>query len=329
MDGMSGGLPSSAGRPAPAGPAYPGAAVTTHGLTRRFGAKMAVADVSFSVAAGEIFAFLGPNGAGKTTLLRMLLGLLAPSAGSAEMLGLDPARRARELRARVGYVSQLHSLYGELTVAENLQFFARAYGLKPERAAGAVGEQVERFRLADHLDAPVREQSTGVRRRAALAAALLHDPEVLILDEPTSGMDPGSRRRFWTFLGGLTEKAKTVLITTHHLEEVEGCDRLAVLLGGRLVFQGTPRDLREGFGGRVLEVAVPDDWGRAFVLLRGRFGASLAGRKVRLDPRKAPEAEVRRVLEGEGFRGVEIEARVPTLEDAFLRLAEEPDGTAS
>ncbi len=313
--------PPGAAATASAAPAA-AAALEARGLSRNFGRKVAVDDVSFSIERGSIFGFLGPNGAGKTTTLRILLGLLQPTSGEAAVLGLDPRREGSALRARVGYVSQLHSLYADLSVRENLEFYARIYGLDSEQAERRVREELDWFGLLEAAPRLVGSQPTGVRRRAALAAALLHRPEVLILDEPTSGMDPAGRRTFWNFLGGLAAEGRTVVITTHHLEEAEVCDRIGVMLQGRLRFLGTPAELRARHGGRVLEVRA-DPWETAFLLLKEALGASLSGTAIRVDPGRGDEAAITKLLSEAGLRGFSVEEKQPDLEDAFLKLAEE------
>ena len=298
------------------------AAIEARDLRKSFGAKRAVDGATFTVGEGEVFAFLGPNGAGKTTVLRVLLGLLRPTGGEARVLGLDPTTQARAVRLRVGYVSQLHSLYEDLTVAQNLRFLGSMYGLEGAALQVRVEEYLARFHLENVEGAMVGAQPTGVRRRAALAGALLHHPELVILDEPTSGMDPGSRREFWSFLGGLVEGGVTVVVTTHNLEEVEGCDRLALMLGGRIRFEGTPQGFRAQWGGPMLRVRA-EPWDRAFVALKQAFGAALFGLEVHVDRERAGEAEIRAVLAARGVEVVEICERGPTMEDAFLRAAEE------
>ena len=298
------------------------AAIEARDLRKSFGAKRAVDGATFTVCEGEVFAFLGPNGAGKTTVLRVLLGLLRPSGGEARVLGLDPTAQARAVRLRVGYVTQLHSLYEDLTVVQNLRFLGSMYGLAGVELRARVDEYLARFHLEDVAGGMVGAQPTGVRRRAALAGALLHRPELVILDEPTSGMDPGSRREFWSFLGGLTEGGMTVVVTTHNLEEVEGCDRVALMLGGRIRFEGTPEDFRERWGGPVLRVR-GEPWDRAFVVLKQAYGAALFGLEVHVDRQRAGEVEVRAVLAQNRVEVIEISERRPTMEDAFLRAAEE------
>lgn len=298
-----------------------GIAVSAQGLEKRFGRVQAVQQTSFTVRRGEIFGFLGPNGAGKTTTLRMLLGLLARDGGRLDVVGCDPAVEGAALRRRVGYVTQLHSLYTDLTVEENLAFFAATYGLAKPEARRRVAEEVARFRLEGASRELVGRQPTGVRRRVALAAALLHRPELLILDEPTSGMDPTARRQFWTFLGGLAGGSTTVIVTTHHLEEVESCDRLGLMLDGRVRFEGTPSDLRQEFGAAVLVVqATP--WAEAFLALKASYGAALFGRCIHVDGGRAGEDDIRATLARAGCRVERIDLRAPAIEDAFLRAAE-------
>ena len=304
-----------------AGPSKAGPALSAVGLEKHFGRKHAVRSATFSVARGCIFGFLGPNGAGKTTVLRLVLGLLRPDAGEIHVLGLDPARQPQEVRLRTGYVSQLHSLYGDLTVDENLRFFGRLYGLAGDELSGRVAEQKQRFRLEEHRG-PAAALGTGVQRRAALACALLHRPELLILDEPTSGMDSLGRRDFWTFLGGLTADGATIVITTHHLEEAGGCDDLALMLDGEVRFQGSPADLKSRYAGPVLAVTC-DPWEVGFAALREAYGASLFGTCSHVDGLAATPADVERLLAGKGVGLVNLEERPPTMEDAFLRATTE------
>jgi ABC-2 type transport system ATP-binding protein len=300
----------------------PAAAIESRGLHKVFGAKTALHDATFTVARGEIYGFLGPNGAGKTTTLRLLLGLLRPTAGEARVLGRDPQREAVELRRRTGYVSQLHSLYPDLSVRENLLFFGRLYGLPRYALADRVEEEVDRFRLGDSMGKLAGALPTGASRRVALAASLLHRPELLILDEPTSGMDAVTRREFWLFLGGLAEEGTTIIITTHHLEEAEGCDRLAIVLAGRVAFEGTPHEFKASHGGPLLSVRA-EPWQEAFLALKEAFGASLFGTDVAVEPARAGAEEIEGLLRGGGLRVLAIEERPPLIEDAFLRAAEQ------
>jgi drug efflux transport system ATP-binding protein len=246
--------------PAQSGPTLPqrlGASVDgsveVHELTRRFGRFVAVDRVSFKVSPGEIFGFLGPNGAGKTTVIRMLCGLLAPSAGKARVAGVDVAREVRELRGRIGYMSQRFSLYLDLAVGENLSFFASAYGLSGRAKRTAIDWALVTAGLSGLEDQRVGSISAALRQRLALACSILHQPAVIFLDEPTSGVDPPSRYRFWRLISSLAAAGMTVFVTTHYLEEAGYCHRLALMSDGRLIALGSLPALREGLGGQAGE----------------------------------------------------------------------------
>ena len=226
------------------------AAVTVRSLTRRFGDFTAVNGVSFDIPRGKVFGFLGPNGSGKSTTIRMLTGLLAPTAGTVTGLGgLDVVRDTDRWKTRLGYMSQKFSLYLDLTVEENLRFFGAAYGLSNARLPDRIGELSERLGFSRLRRDLTESLSTGWRQRVALAASLLHEPELLFLDEPTGGVDPKGRRIFWDLIYELAAgRGMTVLVTTHYMDEAEQCDRLAFLLEGELIAEGTPPDLKEGAG---------------------------------------------------------------------------------
>ncbi len=214
-------------------------------LSKRFGDFQAVRDLSFTVGAGEIFGLLGPNGAGKSTSFKMLCGLLPPSSGRARVLGIDLARAAADARQRIGYMAQKFSLYGDLSVFENLRFFATAYGVPRARRNERIEAMMARFELAAHADHRAGDLPLGLRQRLSLAAALLHRPGVLFLDEPTSGVDPMIRRAFWREINRLAGLGVTVMVTTHFLEEAEYCDRIAILHAGRAIALDSPRRLVE------------------------------------------------------------------------------------
>jgi ABC-2 type transport system ATP-binding protein len=296
------------------------AVIETHGLTKVFGRRTVVDAIDLTVERGEVYGFLGPNGAGKTTTLRMLLGLLASDGGSASVLGFDCKKQGPQLRRLVGYVSQLYSLYLDLTVEQNLLFFGRMYGLHNDRLRDRVAAEMARFQLEAEGHSLVGSLPTGTQRRCSLAAALLHQPKLLILDEPTSGMDTISRREFWAFLGGLVAADTTVILTTHHLEEVQVCDRLCLILGGRLRFEGTPQGMVEAFPGPVLLVST-DEVKSAHQILKERYGASLLGNRVRVQRQGVGRDEVMETLLEMGIAEVSVESVAPTLEDAFVRAA--------
>ncbi|MFO7173395.1 MAG: ABC transporter ATP-binding protein [Bacillota bacterium] len=223
-------------------------AIATRDLTRRFGDFTAVDRVSLAVEAGTVMGLLGPNGAGKTTLIRLLLGLLTPTAGEGQVLGHDLVREPEAIRRKCGYMSQRFSLYGDLTVAENLTFFGQVYGLTGPALAERREELLAWAGLGDLRHTPAGQLPGGLRQRLAFACAILHRPALLFLDEPTAGVDPVSRRRFWDRIYSLADQGTTVLVTTHYLEEAEYCDRVGILLSGRLVATGTPADLRREYG---------------------------------------------------------------------------------
>ncbi len=297
-----------------------GPVIETKGLSKVLGGRKVVDALDLSVDSGEVYGFLGPNGAGKTTTLRMLLGLIEPDSGTSSVLGFDSQRQGAALRRGVGYVSQLRSLYLDLTVEENLRFFGRMYGLSSDVLSERVHAEVTRFHLEDALRRLLGSQSTGVQRRCSMAVALLHRPKLLILDEPTSGMDTTSRREFWTFLGGLVAQETTVILTTHHLEEVQVCDRLCLMLSGRLHFEGSPREMVEAFPGTVLSVAT-ERMSRAHKILKKEFGASLVGERARIHRVGVDPEQVMRALAAAGIKDVKVEQAEPTLEDAFVRAA--------
>jgi ABC-2 type transport system ATP-binding protein len=218
--------------------------VQVRDLVRRFGTFTAVDRVSFDVRRGEIFGLLGPNGAGKTTTFRMLCGLLPATAGTLHVAGMDLRRARASARQQIGYVAQKFSLYGQLSVIENLEFFASAYGLRGSRKRDRVGWALQQFALAPLARLPSGQLPGGYKQRLAMAVALLHEPEILFLDEATSGADPLARREFWRRITVLAEQGVTVIITTHFMAEAEYCDRVAILDGGRVLAQGTPAEVR-------------------------------------------------------------------------------------
>ncbi len=221
--------------------------IVVDGLTRRFGAFTAVRDIHFKVRRGEIFGLLGANGAGKSTTFRMLCGLLPPSAGRLSVAGEDLRVAAAAARARIGYVAQKFSLYADLSVAQNLQFFCRTYGLRGERRRERIRWALEEFELEPFADQTSNDLPLGFKRRLALAVALMHEPEILFLDEPTSGVDPLARREFWRRISGLAASGVTVLVTTHFMEEAEYCDRLIIMAQGTILAAGTPAEMKEPF----------------------------------------------------------------------------------
>jgi ABC-2 type transport system ATP-binding protein len=317
----------------PERPEGPPPAVEAHELSRRFGDFLAVDAVSFAVAAGEVFGLLGPNGAGKTTTIKMLTGLLAPSAGEARVAGYDVLRQPRALRQSIGYMSQLFSLYGDLTVEENIDFFGGLYGV-----SGAWREQrrawvLEMAVLGEARRRLVRELPLGFKQRLALGCAILHQPAVLFLDEPTSGVDPSSRRAFWDLIYALAEEGSTVLVTTHYMEEAEYCHRLGLMNRGRLIAHDTPAGLKRRLAHPILEVRVGDG-PRALQTLSPAgpvLSAALFGRALHITVEEAGAGEeaLRRRLGDRGEEILGVRRVPPSLEDVFVALVEESGGAVA
>ncbi len=307
-----------------------GVAVTVNELTKKFGSFTAVDRVSFSVARGEIFGFLGPNGAGKSTTIKMLCGLLPPTSGTGEVAGLAIAGGGERIKRQIGYMSQRFSLYEDLTVEENLGFFGGVYGLGGEAFARRKAWAVDMAGLDEHLDSPAKSLAGGWRQRLALACAILHEPPVLFLDEPTSGVDPLSRRRFWDLIYALADGGVTVFVTTHHMEEAEYCDRLGMIYGGSLIALNTPERLKKenmAYPILAVECARPSDAVEIVEKLPEVREAALFGgglHAVMNDSGRGPE-EVRRALLEAGIAVGRLEIAEPSLEDVFVSLIESYD----
>ncbi len=309
------------GSGAPLAPLPPEVFLRAEGLVKRFGDFVAVNGVTFDIPRGKVFGFLGPNGSGKSTTIRMLAGLLRPTAGPARGFdGLD-VTQADRWKSRLGYMSQKFSLYLDLTVEENLRFFGRVYGLDNSRLDGRVKALAERLRFTRLLGALTESLSTGLRQRVALAAALLHEPLLLFLDEPTGGVDPKGRRLFWDLIYELAaEKGMTVLVTTHYMDEAEQCDELAFILNGDLIAQGPPPALKRRLSGRLLEVDLPDAPFAALGAVRGAPSledAYLFGLRLRVLAREGRVAEARDLVAPFGPAA----PAEPSLEDVFVDLA--------
>jgi len=313
----------------------PTAAIVANGLTRRFGEFVAVDGVSFEVTPGEVFGLLGPNGAGKSTTIRMLCGLLVPTAGRAVVAGHDVAREGERVKERIGYMSQRFSLYEDLTVAENIDFYAGIYGLRGARRVERGAWVLAMSGLASRSADLAGTLATGLKQRLALGCALLHEPPVLFLDEPTSGVDPVSRRRFWDLIYSLAASGVAVLVTTHYMDEAEYCDRLALIDAGRIAAEGTPRELKgDRRVGEVVEIvcARPQDAMGSLEGLAGVQDAALFGRGLHLTVTDAGAVlpGVRGALESAGFAVERAEPIPPSLEDVFVAVARHtPTGGAS
>jgi ABC-2 type transport system ATP-binding protein len=227
----------------------PDIAVSAEGLVKRFGAFTAVDQITLAVERGEIFGFLGPNGAGKSTTIRILIGLLAPTAGRARVHGFDVAEQSELVKRSIGYMSQKFSLYDDLTVEENIDFFAGIYGVARERRTARKEAVLAMAGLIDERQRMTRTLPGGFKQRLALGCAVLHEPPIVFLDEPTSGVDPIARRQFWDLIYHMAAEGQTVIVSTHYMEEAEYCHRLALIYRGRIVSLGTPAELKAAHGG--------------------------------------------------------------------------------
>ena len=227
--------------------------IEVRSLTRRFGAFTAVDAISFDVAAGEVFGFLGANGAGKTTAIRMLIGLLAPTSGSARVAGYDVASEAEDVKRHIGYMSQRFSLYEDLTVRENITLYGGIYGLSDRAIDERTASLVERLDLGRDLDTRVKAIPLGWKQKLAFSVAVLHEPEVVFLDEPTGGVDPITRRQFWELIYATAARGTTVFVTTHYMDEAEYCDRVSIMVDGRIAALGTPTELKSRFDRRTID----------------------------------------------------------------------------
>jgi ABC-2 type transport system ATP-binding protein len=308
-------------------------AVEVDQLTRKFGDFVAVDSVSFEVAEGEIFGFLGPNGAGKTTTIKMLTGLLRPTSGSARVAGFDIAKEVGAVKANIGYMSQLFSLYPDLSVVENIQLFAGLYGVGGSRLAERRAWVLEMARLRDRQDQMTGELPLGIKQRLALGCAVLHAPPILFLDEPTSGVDPISRRAFWDLIYEFAESGTTVFVSTHYMEEAEYCHRLALMNRGRLIALDRPQGLKRTIQEPILEVVTPEA-PRAVEALRSAPGVlevTMYGRAVHamVEDQVEGEREIVARLEAAGYSVESIRAIEPSLEDVFVAFVHRSGGTVN
>jgi ABC-2 type transport system ATP-binding protein len=303
-------------------------AVVARDLTRVFGSFTAVDRVSFSVNTGEVFGFLGPNGAGKTTTIKMLAGLLLPSSGTATVAGLEIHTQTEQIKQRIGYMSQLFSLYGDLSVEQNIAFFSGLYGIPKEKRHERRDWVLEMAGLRDARSRLTGELPLGFKQRLALGCAVLHDPPILFLDEPTSGVDPISRRNFWELIYSLTARKTTVFVSTHYMEEAEYCHRLALMHQGQLIALDTPARLREQSTGTVLEITTTDS-ARAVPILQqvpGIVEVGLFGRTVHAVVQSVGIETIIPARLAAGQITVNNISRIPpSLEDIFISLVRTAD----
>jgi ABC-2 type transport system ATP-binding protein len=311
--------------PAQTSPQY---AISAENLVRRFGAVTAVNDISFRVEKGEIFGFLGPNGSGKTTIIKMLTGLLPLTEGNASVEGLDVRKDAEAVRERIGYMSQKFSLYDDLTVLENLRFYGRIYGLSPERMKRRIDEIVQLNGLAPYLNRLAAQLSGGWKQRLALGCAMLHEPKLLFLDEPTAGIDPVARRQLWDLLFELSGQGITFFVTTHYMDEAERCSHVAYIYYGKLIADGTPAELKllpdvQPAGTDRIEIVTPQVT-RALRLARhipGIRSATIFGESIHaLVEEHFNLVDLHAQLQKDGITVTDIHPLTASLEDVFVEL---------
>jgi ABC-2 type transport system ATP-binding protein len=307
-----------------------GPAVVVRDLEKRFGSFVAVNRIRFEVARGEVFGFLGPNGAGKSTTIRMLCGILAPSGGTGTVAGFDVRSQPEQIKANIGYMSQKFSLYEDLTVEENLDFYGGIYRIPAEKKRERKEWAIAMAGLREHRHSRTGILSGGWKQRLALGCAILHEPPIIFLDEPTSGVDPISRRQFWNLIYELAGKGTTVFVTTHYMDEAEYCDRLALIYRGELIAIGTPQKLKtELMQEDVLEVLCerPQDAMDEIEKLDGIKEVALFGKGLHVvaEDGEAAVPAVRELLGRRGYAAARVEKIVPSLEDVFVSLIEARD----
>jgi ABC-2 type transport system ATP-binding protein len=299
-------------------------AVETEGLSKRFESVEAVRSLDLRIGEGEMFGLVGPDGAGKTTTIRMLCGILRPSAGKATVLGLDLLQQVDAVKARIGYLSQRFSLYGDLTVDENIEFFAEIHLVRNYRARRQ--ELLDFTRLTPYRGRLAERLSGGMRQKLALACTLIHTPRLILLDEPTTGVDPVSRRDFWTILSSLLRSGITIVMATPYMDEAERCSRVGFLSGGRLIAADTPRSIKRLMRGTVVEIVCPETR-RAFSILKNTAGTrevQLFGDRLNVvidDPEKAIP-QIQAALLREGIPLAQMRLLPPSLENVFISVTE-------
>ena len=297
--------------------------ISVQNLTRKFGDFVAVDHINFEIGAGEVVGYLGPNGSGKTTTIRMLLGLLEPNDGKAIVLGYDAFKQSEEVRKRAGYMSQKFALYDDLTAQENLTFYGGVYGITDK---ARIARTLELVGLTGHESTLTKSLSAGWRQRLALGIALVHEPKLLFLDEPTSGVDPSARRAFWDLIYELAEGGVTILVTTHYMDEAEYCERVGIMRAGKLLALDTPTNLKKSIiQGDVWEVyAQPLEMGlESLAKVAGIQRVGLTGDHLRTISREVQPETMARELSAAGVNVQKIERGEPTLEDVFLSLAKD------
>ncbi|MBI1912299.1 MAG: ABC transporter ATP-binding protein [Deltaproteobacteria bacterium] len=301
-------------------------AVKVENLRREFGSFVAVDDISFNVKKGEVFGFLGPNGAGKSTTIKMLCGLLLPTSGNGYVGSFDIMKESEEIKKTIGYMSQKFSLYDDLTVEENINFFSGIYGVAPNRRKERKEWALEMAGIKDKRGVVTKTLAGGFKQRLALGCAILHEPPIIFLDEPTSGVDPISRRNFWQLIYEMSRSGTTVFVTTHYMDEAEYCDRLALIYRGKIIAEGTPGELKRNYmKKKVLEIEVDRPFEAVETLENNGVETAIFGALLHATvetPAPRPEDRIKKILDDAGLKVTRIEEIVPSLEDVFVTLIE-------
>lgn len=299
--------------------------VEVRGLTKRFGDFAAVDNINLTVKKGEIFGFLGPNGAGKSTTIKMLCGLLLPTSGKGVVGGFDIMKESEEIKKSIGYMSQKFSLYDYLTVEENINFFSGIYGVSKEKKKERKEWVVEMAGLRDRRNAVTKILPGGFKQRLALGCAILHEPPIIFLDEPTSGVDPLSRRNFWKLIYGMADAGTTVFVTTHYMDEADYCNRLALIYRGRIIAEGTPDELKQKYMSRyVLEIETDNVAEAMEAIYKNGIEAAIFGDLLHavVDNVTNGTQKIKKILEEANIHVSRIEWIMPSLEDVFVTLIE-------
>lgn len=295
------------------------------GLTKSFGGFTAVDNIDLTIKTGEIFGFLGPNGAGKSTTIKMLCGLLLPTSGNGSVGGFDIMKESEEIKKNIGYMSQKFSLYDDLTIEENINFFSGIYSVPEARKKERTEWVLEMAGLKDSRKAITRTLPGGFKQRLALGCALLHEPGIIFLDEPTSGVDPLSRRNFWNLINELSKAGTTVFVTTHYMDEADYCSRLALIYRGRIIAEGTPNELKQKYMTRyIIEIETDRVMEALEALAADRIETAIFGNLLHatVDSLEKAVPEIKRVLKEADINAYRVERIMPSLEDVFVSLIE-------
>ncbi len=299
--------------------------VVVENLTKKFGKFTAVDNISFSVKKGEIFGFLGPNGAGKTTTIKMLCGIITPTSGRGIVAGFDIMKEQNNIKQSIGYMSQKFSLYDDLTIEENLNFFGTIYGVDKEKLKRRMDEVLKIVEIEARRNMIVKNLPQGIKQRLALSTAIIHNPDILFLDEPTSGVDPMMRRKFWELIYNFAGEGKTIFVTTHYMDEAEYSNRIGLIIGGRLIALDTPKGLKEGFNYNVYQIEDYDYLGVLHLLSEWEktIEVALFGSKVHLITHKMVDMKtINMKLISSGYNS-KIQLILPSLEDVFVTKVKE------